>query len=339
MPRGIHTCGNFVNHRLRNVLTIACCIPLLFILLLAYLIYWPRFDRDASARPQGNSISFFALGDQGSGDLSQWRVAHAMEKVAAEKKGIDFVALLGDNFYGKGLDSVNDTYWVSRFENVYTSPSLNGVPFYAVLGNHDHTRDPAVQIAYSRQHLGSGRFHMPDYFYSEDFGNIDGKPLLRIVFIDTILEADGLKKEAAFIEHEFSKAGPAPIWRMVVGHYPIRNYGNHGETANMIPLLLPALQRAHVDAYLSGHDHDQQVIARDGEPLYVISGGGGGPLNNINRKPKDLLFARSMHGFVGIDAGLKNIILTLYDINGYVESTFHLDRDCTGQVANCLKPM
>jgi tartrate-resistant acid phosphatase type 5 len=45
---------------------------------------------------------------------------------------------------------------------------------------------------------------------------------------------------------------------------------------------LPLLQELGVHLYLSGHSHSLQLLELTGEPLYVISGGGG-------RKPKPLL--------------------------------------------------
>ncbi|MGH8349917.1 MAG: metallophosphoesterase, partial [Pseudomonas sp.] len=46
------------------------------------------------------SVSMIAVGDQGSGDLQQWRVGQAMEHVAAREGRLDMVVFLGDNFYG-----------------------------------------------------------------------------------------------------------------------------------------------------------------------------------------------------------------------------------------------
>ena len=56
-----------------------------------------------------------ALGDQGSGNMQQWRVGQAMEKVAAREGRLDMVVLLGDNFYGKALTSTHDLSWQAKF--------------------------------------------------------------------------------------------------------------------------------------------------------------------------------------------------------------------------------
>ena len=49
--------------------------------------------------------------------------------------GFGFVVLLGDNFYEDGVASVDDPQWQTKFEDPYANIDL---PFYAVLGNHDH---------------------------------------------------------------------------------------------------------------------------------------------------------------------------------------------------------
>ena len=46
----------------------------------------------------GDKISFFASGDQGTGEFSQWKVALSMENAAVANHEINFVVLMGDNF-------------------------------------------------------------------------------------------------------------------------------------------------------------------------------------------------------------------------------------------------
>lgn len=41
-----------------------------------------------------------------------------------EKLDIDFVISTGDNFYGDGLNGVNDLAFLDSFKNIYTAKSL-----------------------------------------------------------------------------------------------------------------------------------------------------------------------------------------------------------------------
>lgn len=286
-------------------------------------------------------ISFLALGDQGTGTLTQWRIARAMETVAARRGGVDFAVLMGDNFYSHGVRSTDDRQWNYKFENLYAGDHLNNIPFYAVLGNHDYRGDPETEIRYSRERLGSGRWQMPDHHHSADFGTDGGRPLLRIAFIDTNLSGNALAREADFVRQTFSAAGPEPVWRLVVGHHPVRNYGKHGETPGLAAALLPALQVSRVDFYLSGHDHDLQVIARDGEPYYLICGGGGAELYHVPAPRDALLFADSDHGFMKIDVESAALAVTYHDAAARMKVSYRLPRQCErsgqGSAAACLQ--
>lgn len=281
-------------------------------------------------------ISFLALGDQGAGTLAQWRIARAMETVAAESGGIDFAVFMGDNFYREGVRSTHDRQWNYKFENLYSGDHLNIIPFYAVLGNHDYRGDPEMEIRYGRERLGSGRWQMPDHYHSADFG-IDGDhPLLRIAFIDTNLSGEALAREADFVRQTFSAAGPAPVWRLVVGHHPVRNFGKHGDTPELVSALLPALRASHIDFYLSGHDHDLQVIARDSEPYYLICGGGGAELHRVPAARDALLYADSDHGFMKIDVDPAALSVAYYDAAAQMKVSYRLPRRCEGSAASCL---
>jgi hypothetical protein len=46
----------------------------------------------------------------------------------------------------------------------------------------------------------------------------------------------------------------------------VRNEGEHGEESDLIARLLPVLQRNKVDVFLSGHNHNQQLLLRAGNP-------------------------------------------------------------------------
>ena len=284
------------------------------------------------------SVSMIAVGDQGSGDLQQWRVGRAMERVAANEGRLNMVVFLGDNFYGKPLASTHDLRWQTRFERVYWGDWLSHVPFYAVLGNHDYPMSEKYEIEYGQQHKGSGRWQMPMNFYVKDFGEIDGRPLVRMVFLDTSAPRESLQQQIDFIDQAFQAPGPAPVWRIAASHHPVRNQGRHGEESDLVAMLLPALQRNKVDMLLSGHDHNQQLLLRAGEPAWVISGAGGQRINDLDKVTPDSAFTASRAGFAKLDLNADQLRLAYYNDRGDLETSYHWARDCQWMAKGCLRP-
>lgn len=286
-------------------------------------------------------VTLLALGDQGSGDLQQWRVAEGMERVAESEGGVNMVLLLGDNFYGKTLSGIDDPAWQLKFERVYHGRWLSHVPFYAVLGNHDYPDSAAVELDYAQQRVGSARWQMPAPFYTRDFGEVDARPLLRVAFLDTNADAAGRQRQADFLQRAFSRPGPAPVWKMVVAHHAMRSSGGkHGDDNALLQQLLPAMQRSGVDLYLSGHEHNQEVIVRPGEPAWLVSGGGGQTLDGLRpAEPADgTLFAAEQHGFARLAFSAQGLHLAYYDPQGKRERDFLWVRTCAGMAQDCLKP-
>jgi tartrate-resistant acid phosphatase type 5 len=305
-------------------------------LIAGYLIFTPPEPYTPLSGLDPSQVSLIAVGDQGSGDLQQWTVAQAMERVAAKAGRLDFVVFLGDNFYGKSLTGTSDKNWQMKFERVYWGHWLSHVPFYAVLGNHDYPVSQEIEIQYSQQHKGSGRWQMPGHVYTKDFGDVDGRPLVRVVFLDTSAAREGLQQQIDFLEQAFQQPGPAPIWRVVAAHHPVRNMGQHGEDAQLVSALLPALQRSNVDLFLAGHDHNQQLQLRAGEPAWVISGAGGQKLYALDKGSTDTTFAASKAGFAKLDFNATQLKLAYYDDRGNTETDYRWARDCQWMAKGCL---
>jgi len=285
-----------------------------------------------------SAVSMIALGDQGSGDLQQWRVGQAMERVAAQDGRLDMVVLLGDNFYGKSLTGIRDLSWQMKFERVYWGPWLSHVPFYAVLGNHDYPVSQKVELEYGQRHKGSGRWQMPSNFYVKDFGSVDGRPLVRMVFLDTSAPREAFQQQIDLLDQAFQQPGPQPVWRIAAAHHPVRNHGEHGEDSELVATLLPALQRNKVDVFLAGHDHNQQLLLRAAEPAWVISGAGGQKLYAVGADAQDTFFSTARAGFAKLDMSPSQLRLTYYDDHGKPETAYHWARECQWMAKGCLLP-
>lgn len=219
-----------------------------------------------------SELSFLVVGDQGTGNLRQWRVASAMEQQAALNP-IDAVFLAGDNFYRHGVSSPLDWQWRYKFENVYTG-QLSATPFFATLGNHDYYGNELAQINYDLKDMGSGRWQMPARDYVKVFGRDGSQALLRVAFIDTGLWLRNPVDATSQLDALLKSTKPA-LWTLVVTHTPLLSV-NTPDYRPEAPLLWRRVLATHqVDLVLSGHDHNMQFIDQPNWPVQVIVGSGG----------------------------------------------------------------
>ena len=241
-----------------------------------------------------NDLHFLVMGDWGGTDHSPWthtaevNTAKQMDKAAASL-GAKFSLALGDNFYYKGVTSVDDSRFQNTFEQCFNGDSLkNGHTFHVIAGNHDHIGNVQAQIDYSKK---SSRWSFPSLYYTFSKTAPDGATV-QIVMIDTVkLSGQSSNAEDALRLKGCELPGPANLtaaqsqlqwidetlaastadYVIVAGHYPVYSVGDHGPTSSLSPSKFPYLQRHKVSAYLCGHDHSEQHIDKgDGVQYHVI---------------------------------------------------------------------
>lgn len=120
--------------------------PVLLILLVVVFLV-PSFSFSLVSLPSlrrwfwfssGLEFSFLVVGDWGrAGHHHQRTVANAMA-LLAHQTNPRFIISTGDNFYEDGVASSKDKQWNISFEKVYAYSWLENIPWYVVLGNHDH---------------------------------------------------------------------------------------------------------------------------------------------------------------------------------------------------------
>lgn len=257
-------------------------------------------------------LDFLAVGDTGTGGAAQKQVAQAMSEQAAEHNA-RFVLLLGDNFYELGVPSAQDAAWAQKFEKIYFQPALQ-IPFYAVLGNHDHLGNAAAQVQYARQRQGQTRWQMPAPYYSftqtlgpgqkVQFFALDSNPIANPLF-----KADA---QLQWLESELKKS--RATWKVVFAHHPLYSGGRHGNNAEMIQQLEPLLRRYGVDLYLAGHDHDQQMLKPKGPVHFVVSGAGA--KRRDVRWTENTLYAATNYGFTRFRVSPQEMVIFFYNAEG-----------------------
>ena len=256
-------------------------------------------------RGTSESVTFFVVGDWGrEGTLNQTTVADLMSKVAEGLADPPLAVFsTGDNMYPNGMNSSDDPLFERSFINVYNGRGLVGVPWYAVLGNHDYgdgfwtlcendldhakcDRGPRHQLGDSLRRR-DGRWNMPAPNYVRSFGN----GLLDVFFLDTnpwieeyrdtnwspwnrqILLAEDWRKSLNTLDRRLSESDA--LVKIVVGHHPVRSNGDHGHNLDLVQHLEPLLNEHGVKVYFSGHDHDlEHLKTKDMGFHQVVSGAG-----------------------------------------------------------------
>ncbi len=283
-----------------------------------------RVDFSVPERETGKSyLTFFAIGDSGTGKDAQKDVAISMAKVAAQEP-ISFILLLGDNFYAGGVDSVNDEQWRLKFEDVYTGKNLD-IPFYAILGNHDYRKNPQAQVDYT---FRSRRWKMPEKYYTFT-ERVDATTTAQFFMLNTTpltgthYEQSGYEERMlAWFEQELQKS--KATWKIVAGHHPVYSNGRHGNTPEMIAKVKPLLEKYGVHLYLCGHDHSLQLIKPVGGVHYIVSGGGG-KSTSVKWK-ENTTFAATHRGFVKIRLSSNDLVTEFYDRTGIISYADYLVR-------------
>jgi len=201
-----------------------------------------------------DTYTLLIFGDSGTGRQAQRQVAEAMSQ-ACRQSSCDAALVLGDLIYPRGVKSVDDRRFTTRFEGPYEV--VGPFPFWMSPGNHDHERAGSVEaeIAYGRSGR-SERWRMPAAHYA-----VEGLPdWLHVYMLDT----QPIARNSASPEQAQRAAAALcgkPGWRLLAGHHPVYSNGAHGDNDDVRRYLEPVLRDCGVQAYFAGHDHHQEHIS------------------------------------------------------------------------------
>lgn len=258
----------------------------------------PTLLQRVSAGSPGNPTGrtrFLAVADFGSGDANQRAVGAQMGRVH-QQRPVDLVILGGDNIYPSGDIALVE----STFQKPYRELIAAGVPFHAVLGNHDiRTANGNPQVAYKP-------FGMRGRFYTLRQG------LVEFFMLDTNGNADW-KTRLPWLQQALSRS-TAP-WKVVVGHHPIYASGVYGKDPAAIRRLTPLFKRYDVALYINGHEHHYERSRSLAGTTYLVVGGGGAHLRPVFASDTTA-FARSTFSFAELEATRSSLTITGWDSKG-----------------------
>ncbi|XYH94087.1 metallophosphoesterase [Sorangium sp. So ce1128] len=275
-------------------------------------------------------VRIIAVGDTGEGNLAQNQVADRMSEKCVQVGGCHAVIMNGDNFYDHGVVDTSDAQWGPKFEQPYDRPGLNGLPFYAVLGNHDHGPSSngvrQAQIDYSLLPVGDGpgkrmtdKWHMPSSYYDVRIRDI------HLFGIDTV----DFTSDDQSVDMRTRVAASDARWKIVFGHHPRYTSGAHFSDNEQLGMSgMFAMQRAiycGADMYMSGHDHDLELIDKGRDALcpntyFAISGAGSKtrPSGLASVDARQLFYTDRIEGFAYLQFEGDTLLFEFIDKEGAV---------------------
>ncbi|WGS64964.1 metallophosphoesterase [Marinitoga aeolica] len=201
------------------------------------------------------------------------RTYHEWHKYVADtlaKDNPEFVINSGD-LVEKG-DWLDD--WNSFFNEI-SNLAKNSI-YYPLLGNHERNNSYYYQAFYLPK--GSGDYNKRWYYF--DYGKI------RFIFLDS--NAVGTqqleKSQLKWLENILKNSSDKTV--LVFYHHPFWNNCkgyNYGMESHLEELWRPLFEKYGVKAVFNGHVHSYERHEKNGI-IYVITGGGGAPLEIEHRE-------------------------------------------------------
>jgi len=253
------------------------------------------------------SYRFIFLGDTGTGDENQLKVAQAVKEHCDKYKNCQAVFILGDVICDEGVESIDDPQFTTKFEEPYKDINL---PFYIAYGNHDYLGCTDCYLQYSNI---SEKWKMPSPYYKLSFAD-----LVSFLVINT--EAFNSQQQN-WLKQKLEKSHTP--FKIVLGHKPLvtyetnyikRNWPGKKELKNIV------CQTA--DFYISGHAHllEDNGILENCQVRQLISGGGGSTPRKIY-PPHGGEFYFEGNGFLSLSVSEGKIEYAFFDKEGTLLQT------------------
>lgn len=224
--------------------------------------------------------------------------------------------------------------WDTFFE--IETPLISEIPLFPVVGNHDDDGEGAVNFREA--------FALPnnELYYSFDYGNVHFVMLDGHASTEIVCERDGQlmiecfdEPQLQWLEADLSEVcgRTEPPWIFVAIHAgPFSSEPNRTGNGQMRDLL-PLFAQSGVTAIFSGHDHYYERGASEQGIPYVITGGAGAGLYDIDDPcpfPHTVATNASEYHYVVLEVGSDAIRLTAKRPDGTVldEAVIDTPRGC-----------
>lgn len=260
-----------------------------------------HFGSSRAASGQAAPLRLLLVGDAGSGDAPQLAVAEQMGRWHHHHP-VDLVLLAGDNLYARdGHPDGSAALLDVCFHRPYRDLLGAGVPFHAVLGNHDIiSADGAPQLAEPALGMGGRRWYS---LRRED---------TQLFLLDTN-PGGRWQHQLPWLRRQL--AASTARWKLVMGHHPLYSSGLYGDDPQLIDRLEPLLRRHGVQIYIHGHEHHYERSLPIGGVTHLCVGGGGAPLRPVLAGDRTAR-ALSRHSFAAVEVAADQLTITALDLHG-----------------------
>jgi tartrate-resistant acid phosphatase type 5 len=266
----------------------------------------PRSDSSSSLR-------FMVMGDIGRPNRNLHNTIEAA-RLYYSGSHLTSALILGDNLYTHGVSSVHDPLFKAIFEDILV-PSFPRLPFHMILGNHDWKGNVEAQVAYRH-----AQWIMPSFYYSRKFHSGDTTACVWFLETEKLNEGED-QAQLAWLEHSLRTDSGVCDWKIVTGHRPIFTAGQYQDKKSLIRDLLPILEQNGVSLYISGHEHQTQILHnRDRSPItFIIAGCTIRKRSRKQQKDHDMLVWADSDRFAFVDLTVTKNQLRYTVINAEVD--------------------
>ncbi len=203
-----------------------------------------------------DTLSFTAFGDTRSDSVAHQSVINRMA-------AYDFDLMMHS---GDLVNNGNNTSDWRIFFNVEDTLLQNN-HFFPTIGNHESPYWPYDTL-----------FALPDPedYYSVNFGNT------HFIMLNTQIDLYGAQRDWLINDLTTASSDTLIDWIFVDLHRPPYSSGNHGSQMDVRNAWCPLFETYGVDIVFGGHDHNYERTVPINGVVYIVTGGGGAPLYDVD---------------------------------------------------------
>jgi len=276
--------------------------------------YWYRINPGAAqyfTTPdlESGMLTFAVGGDAHFGAASSRNeiTREILQNIAKPENHVDYFFSLGDLVeYG-----FKKKQWIEALNSL---SAISGIPAGFAVGNHDAMFDGINN--FTRYCLPAESHSVNKPWYRIDAGKT------HFLILDIEWSAETLSNEQKNWLEDQLKNIPATDWKIVLGHgfYYASGSVVDGwrwyDNPETITRLSPIFEKYRVNLVFSGHNHQLELLHRNGVN-YVICGGMGGTLDpeRSYQSPASLWYASQKYGFVTVELFQDRAKLTFRNLD------------------------